>query len=104
MDVLADFVLYIGLAIVLGWLFADFFACFWGILKGEKYVEPSSPVSTTALVTKAIIPPAHGQIKYSGSFWRAVAEEPIPEKATVQVIETKGIVVHVSFLESDNAI
>jgi membrane protein implicated in regulation of membrane protease activity len=108
MDILVDLVIYIGLAVVFGWLFADVFVSFFeilvylgGMLRGkEDIVEPSSfvPVPTTALVTKAIIPPAHGQVKYSGSFWQAVAEEPIPEKATVQVIEKKGLVVYVSSL------
>ena len=49
---------------------------------------------------KAIIPPDHGQIKYSGSFWRAIADEPIAENTVVEIMEDKGLIVQVRPLDA----
>jgi membrane protein implicated in regulation of membrane protease activity len=38
-----------------------------------------------ALVTRSIVPPAAGEIKFKGSFWRAVADGPIDEGRTVTI-------------------
>jgi membrane protein implicated in regulation of membrane protease activity len=50
---------------------------------------------STGVVIKAILPPDYGQIKYSGSFWRAVADEPIHEETIVQVVERRDLIIHV---------
>jgi len=38
-----------------------------------------------ALVTRPIVPPAAGEIKFKGSFWRAVADMPVGEGRTVTI-------------------
>lgn len=40
----------------------------------------------TVEVTKNIIPPAQGEVKYSGSFWKAVADCEIPAGAVAEII------------------
>lgn len=47
------------------------------------------------IVSIAIVPPGEGQIKYSGSFWRATAEEVIEEGEVVVIVEQKNLIVHV---------
>lgn len=62
----------------------------------------SSP--STGIVTEAIVPPGHGRVKYGGSFWRAIADEPIPVDTVVQVIERKNLIVQVCPLHSEETI
>ena len=45
----------------------------------------NSMIGKTATVTKAIQPPASGEIKFSGSFWIAVADENIAEGQVVKI-------------------
>jgi inner membrane protein len=40
----------------------------------------------TAVVTKEVAPAAGGEVKFRGSFWRAVASAPIAEGATVRIV------------------
>jgi len=40
----------------------------------------------SALVSRAILPPAPGEIKFKGSFWRAVADVAIVEGRTVTIL------------------
>lgn len=47
------------------------------------------------VVTMTIPPPAEGRIKYSGTFWRATADELIEEGEIVSVVRQDGIVIHV---------
>jgi inner membrane protein len=47
------------------------------------------------VVSMTIAPPAEGQVKYSGTFWRATADEEIEEGEIIAVVRRKGIVVHV---------
>jgi membrane protein implicated in regulation of membrane protease activity len=44
-----------------------------------------SKVGKTAIVTKAITPDMHGEIKVMGSFWRAIAEVEIEEGQSVLI-------------------
>ena len=53
------------------------------------------PAPATGIVTTAIIPPAEGLVKYGGSFWRAVAGEPIGENTVVSIVEKKDLTVTV---------
>ncbi len=43
----------------------------------------------------AISPPAEGQIKYSGTFWKATADEEIGEGEIISVVQQEGLVIHV---------
>ena len=47
------------------------------------------------VVVNAIQPPAEGRIKYSGSSWRATADEKIDEGEIISIVSQKGLVVHV---------
>ena len=47
----------------------------------------NSMIGKTATVTKAIQPPASGEVKFSGSFWIAVADENIAEGQVVEITE-----------------
>ncbi len=55
---------------------------------------------TTGVVTDAIIPPADGRVKYGGSFWRAVADEPIAAGAVVLIVEKKDLIIKVRALSA----
>lgn len=50
---------------------------------------------TKGVVCMTIAPPAEGRIKYSGSYWRAMADEWIEEGEIVQVVQQDGLVIHV---------
>jgi membrane protein implicated in regulation of membrane protease activity len=105
MEQLVGFVIFVGIAVVIGIFFAEFFLevigfffLSWGTAKKnskEDNIETSKLTQSTGVVIKAIIPPGHGQIKYGGSFWRAVAEEPIPVDTIVQIVEQKDLVLEV---------
>lgn len=47
------------------------------------------------VVCMGIFPPAEGRIKYSGSFWRATADEKIEDGEIVSVVHQEGLVIHV---------
>jgi inner membrane protein len=47
------------------------------------------------LVTKAITPPAEGQVKFSGTFWRAEADEAIEEGETVTIVKQNELLITV---------
>lgn len=47
------------------------------------------------VVSSTIIPPAEGRIKYSGTSWRAIADEMIEEGEIVSIVRRKDLVIHV---------
>lgn len=47
------------------------------------------------VVSSAIYPPAEGQVKFSGTFWRAEAEEDIEEGEVVEIVEQKDLLITV---------
>lgn len=47
------------------------------------------------VVSIAIVPPAEGQIKFSGSFWRSTADEQIDEGEIISIVKQSGLIVHV---------
>ncbi len=49
----------------------------------------------TGVLTEAIMPPGQGRVKYGGSFWRAVADEPIAENTVVQIVAKNDLIVQV---------
>lgn len=51
------------------------------------------------VVEKAIVPPAEGKVRYSGTTWRARASEPIEAGKVVEVVEQDGLVMVVKPLE-----
>lgn len=60
----------------------------------------AEPVSDTGIVTEDIIPPGKGRVKYGGSFWRAVADEPISAGTTVKIISQDNLEVKVRSLSN----
>ena len=47
------------------------------------------------VVSMAIKPPAEGQVKFSGTFWRAEAEENIEEGEVVEIVKQKDLLITV---------
>jgi len=76
-----------------------------GIFTGSSLQEDDSinvePLATTGVVIEDILPPAHGRVKYGGSFWRAEAEEPISAGTTVRIMEQKDLLVNVRPAEEE---
>lgn len=61
---------------------------FTGRTRLAKESDESVSMHTDKLctVSRAIQPPHPGEVSLGGSYWRAVAEHPIPEGATVRVL------------------
>ncbi|MGB5686834.1 MAG: NfeD family protein [Candidatus Electrothrix sp.] len=59
---------------------------------------------STGIVTEAIVPPGPGRVKYGGSFWQAIADEPIPVDTVVQILERKNLIVQVCPLHADEIV
>ena len=47
------------------------------------------------VVSAAITPPAAGQVKFSGTFWRAEANENIAEGEVVEIVKQKDLLITV---------
>ena len=59
---------------------------FIGSAQHDDASVQAKPVADTGIVTEDIVPPAKGRVKYGGSFWKAVAEEPISVGTTVKIV------------------
>ena len=68
---------------------------FIGSAQNDEASLKAGPVSDTGVVTEDIIPPGTGKVKYGGSFWRAVAEEPITVGTNVKIISQENLEVKV---------
>ena len=47
------------------------------------------------VVDGRIEPPGEGRIKYSGTYWRATADEVINEGEIISIVSQKGLIIHV---------
>lgn len=47
------------------------------------------------VVSSAIFPPAEGQVKFSGTYWRAEAKEDIAEGEVVEIVKQKDLLITV---------
>ncbi|MBW1636431.1 MAG: NfeD family protein [Deltaproteobacteria bacterium] len=56
---------------------------------------PLVTVGDRGVVTSRIDPPAEGRIRYSGTFWRAAAEEEIDEGEIISIVSQEGLIIHV---------
>ncbi|HID97317.1 MAG TPA: NfeD family protein [Thermodesulfobacteriaceae bacterium] len=73
-------------------------------LGGSSMQDDSVSVDSdqaNGIVTEAIDPPAAGRVKYGGSFWRAVADEPIAEETVVDIVEKNNLTVKVRPLNAE---
>jgi len=70
-----------------------------GALEQDDSVNVDS-VPASGIVTEAVVPPAMGQVKYGGSFWRAVADEEIASGTVVDIVEKKDLTVKVRALRA----
>jgi membrane protein implicated in regulation of membrane protease activity len=52
------------------------------------------------VVVDEIIPPAEGRIKYSGTFWRATADEKVDKGEIISIVSQKGLVIQVEKMYS----
>ncbi len=63
--------------------------------------EPDSILAkggVKCVVTSSIKPPAEGQVKFSGTFWRAEASEDIEEDEVVEIVEQNDLLITVKKL------
>lgn len=74
---------------------------FFGTSNEEDDSVNVDSAPTTGIVTEAIVPPGLGRVKYGGSFWKAAADESIPEETVVQILERKNLIVQVRPLRSE---
>lgn len=69
------------------------------IFRGNKVGGSSESVQVapgaTAEVIEAIIPPAEGRVKFSGSYWRASSGEAIQEGEIVRIRAQEGLLMRV---------
>lgn len=70
--------------------------------KDENNPEEDDPDDTPlavpgdkGVVCMTIAPPGEGRIKYSGTYWRATADERIEDGEIIQIVQQKGLVIHV---------
>jgi membrane protein implicated in regulation of membrane protease activity len=63
--------------------------------EGEDVDRQMAVPGDRGVVCNTIVPPAEGRIKYSGSSWRATADERIEEGEIIAVVRQKGLVIHV---------
>lgn len=66
-----------------------------GAAEDDEDRGPKISAGTQGQVATAIIPPAEGQIKCAGTFWRAMADESIEEGAIVAVIRQEDLLLYV---------
>ena len=67
----------------------------------KKEAEPDSILANggeKCMVTITIKPPAEGQVKFAGTFWRAEADEEINEGDVVEIVEQKDLFITVKKL------
>jgi len=70
-----------------------------GALEQDDSVNVDS-AQATGTVTEAIVPPAMGQVKYGGTYWRAAADDEIAQDTVVEIVEKKDLIVKVRALET----
>lgn len=63
--------------------------------KEDKDVMHAVP-GEKGVVSMTIAPPAEGRIKYSGTSWRASADEKIDEGEIVSIVYQKDLIIHVA--------
>ncbi|MEF2145930.1 MAG: NfeD family protein [Desulfovibrionaceae bacterium] len=54
----------------------------------ENAIEPTEDIGRHVLVTKTVSPVSPGEIKYRGSFWRALSDVEIPEGAQAVIVRS----------------
>lgn len=73
---------------------------FIGSAQQDDASVKAQPVADTGIVEEDILPPGQGRVKYGGSFWKAVADEPISAGTTVKIISQNNLEVKVRPLSS----
>ena len=63
--------------------------------EGEDVDRQLAAPGDRGVVCSTIAPPAEGRIRYSGTSWRATADERIEEGEIVAVVRQQGLVIHV---------
>ena len=90
----------------LGVFLASSLLCIFGlrgivkkVFMGEAKADGTDSILATGgekcMVSKAIRPPAEGQVKFSGTFWRAEAEEAIEEGEIVIIVKQDDLLITV---------
>lgn len=70
-------------------------ARFQKMFKGTAFeidvVDDFVPQGAIAEVVEDIVPPAAGRVKYGGTFWQAVSEEPVARGSKVRVLAKNNL-------------
>jgi inner membrane protein len=73
------------------------------IFMGDKKDDSADSIMASGgekcVVTAAINPPAEGQVKFSGTFWRAEAEENIEEGEVVEITKQADLLIFVKKIQ-----
>ncbi len=95
-----------GLNIQLGVFLASSLLCLFGlrnivkkVFMGDAKEDGADSILASGgekcMVSKGIYPPAEGQVKFSGTFWRAEAEEAIEEGEMVTIVQQNDLLITV---------
>ena len=68
---------------------------FMGDSKDDEADSLMAKGGEKCVVSAAITPPAAGQVKFSGTFWRAEANENIAEGEVVEIVKQKDLLITV---------
>lgn len=74
-------------------------AFFGRAIPGEGDSALATP-GAQAVVVAAIVPPAEGKVKYSGTSWRAIADERIEAGEITKIVSQDGLIMKVKRVDS----
>lgn len=77
---------------------------FTGSAQQDEALVKAHPVGDTGMVTEDIVPPAQGRVKSGGTFWKAVADEPISKGTTVKILSQDNLEVKVRSLSKNEEV
>lgn len=73
---------------------------FFGRATSEEGDSALVTPGAQAVVITAIVPPAEGKVKYSGTFWRAIADERIEAGEITSIVSQDGLLMKVKKINS----
>ncbi len=75
---------------------------FLGTKSGDEIDHALASGGENAIVVDAIVPPAKGKVKYSGTTWTAVSESEIEEGEVVTILSQDGLLMKVGKINSES--
>ncbi|GAB4339900.1 MAG: hypothetical protein Kow0089_13140 [Desulfobulbaceae bacterium] len=77
---------------------------FIGTAREDEGSVKAEPVEDVGVVTEDIVPPAKGRVKYGGSYWKAVADEPVRAGTAVRIVGRENLEVRVRPLHEEREV